>query len=65
MIMLSETPFKLLSIESKNGMVLIVRVKIVFDVIDNGNGILTVKPKERVWEILTRKLENLKELLDD
>ena len=63
--MLSETPFKLLSIESKNGMVLIVRVKIVFDVIDNGNGILTVKPKERVWEILTRKLENLKELLDD
>ena len=65
MIMLSETPFKLLSIESKNGMVLIVRVKIVFDVIDNGNGILTVKPKERVWEILTRKLENLREVLED
>jgi len=63
--MLSETPFKILSIESKNGMVLIIRVKIVYDVIDNGNGILTVKPKERVWEILTRKLENLKELLDD
>jgi hypothetical protein len=60
--MLSETPFKILSIESKNGMVLIVRVKIVFDVIDNGNGILTVKPKERVWEILTRKLENLRHL---
>jgi hypothetical protein len=63
--MLSETPFKILSIESKNGMVLIVRVKIVFDVIDNGNGILTVKPKERVWEILTRKLENLREVLED
>ena len=65
MIMLSESPFKILSIESKNGMVLIIRVKIVFDVIDNGNGILTVKPKERVWEILTRKLENLREVLED
>jgi hypothetical protein len=63
--MLSETDFKIVSIESRNGMVLIVRVKIVFDVIDNRNGILTVKPKERVWEILTRKLQNLKEILDN
>jgi hypothetical protein len=63
--MLSETDFKIVSIESKNGMVLIVRVKIVFDVIDNGNGILMVKPKERVWEILTRKLQNLTEILKD
>jgi hypothetical protein len=51
--------------ESKNGMVLIVRVKIVFDVVDDGNGVLTFKPKERVWDILTRKLQNLKEFLDN
>ena len=63
--MLHETPFKILSMESKNGMVLIVRVKIVFDVVDDGNGVLTFKPKERVWEILTRKLQNLKEFLDN
>ena len=51
-----ETPFKVLSIESKNGMVLIVRMKIVFD--ENN------KPKEKVFEILTRKLENLNDILN-
>jgi hypothetical protein len=54
--LLNETPFKVFSIESKNGMVLIVRMKIVFD--ENN------KPKEKVLEILTRKLENLNDILN-
>jgi len=54
--LLNETPFKILSIESKNGMILVVRMKIVFD--ENN------KPKEKVFEILTRKLENLNDILN-
>lgn len=60
-----ESPFKVLSIESKNGMVLILRMKMVFDVVDDGHGVQRLKPRERVYEALTRKLENLAELLDD
>lgn len=47
-----ETPFKILRLESKNGMILIVRMKMTYD----GD---TMKPKERVIEILTRRLEHL------
>jgi hypothetical protein len=63
--MFVESPFKTLSMESKNGMVLIVRVKIVFDVTEAPNGVQIWKPTERVWEILTRKVVNLAEVLDD
>lgn len=54
---LVETPFKVLSIESKNGMVLVVRMKVTYDGV-------TLKPKERVYEILTRRLENLSGLVE-
>jgi hypothetical protein len=60
-----ETPFKVLSVESKNGMVLILRMKIVFDLVDDGHGVQRLKPRERVYETLTRKLENLTEFLDE
>jgi hypothetical protein len=52
-----ETPFKVLSMESRNGMVLIVRMKIVFDAV-------TMKPKEKVIEVLTRKLVSLRDVAE-
>ena len=57
--LLAETPFQVLRMESKNGMVLIIRVKFVFDVLVEEKELIRVKPKERIIEILTRKLENL------
>lgn len=53
-----ESPFKTVYIESKNGMVLVIRVKIVFEVIDKENGIQMLKPKERVWKILKGELDS-------
>jgi len=61
---LMETPFKILSCESKKGMVLIVRMKVVYEAKET-NGVLSVKPKERVYEVLTRKLENLDKILSE
>lgn len=55
---LIESPFKTVYVESKNGMVFIVRVKIVFAVINDKTGVQSLKPKERVWEILKGKLED-------
>lgn len=58
-----ETPFKVLSIESYNRMVLVVRVKEVFEIVEETSRIIRIKPKKRVIQILTRKLENLNDML--
>jgi hypothetical protein len=65
MLRQAETPFKVLSIESKNRMVLVVRMKFVFDVIGDDNGVLKLRLSERVFDILTRRLENLDEILNE
>jgi len=52
-----ESSFKVLYIESKNGMVLIVRKKIQYDD--------TLEQVQEVYQFLTRKLENLSEILKD
>lgn len=61
----AETPFKVLSIESKNGMALVVRMKFVFDVVGEDNGVLKLRLSERVFETLVRRLENLDEILNE
>jgi hypothetical protein len=65
MLRQAETPFKVLSIESKNGMVLVVRMKFVFNVVGDHNGVLKLRLDERVFDILTRRLENLNEILNE
>jgi predicted AlkP superfamily phosphohydrolase/phosphomutase len=61
---LVETPFKVLSCESKKGMVLIIRMKVIYEARER-DGVLSVKPREKVYEVLTRKLENLDEILSE
>jgi len=53
-----ESPFKIVYVESKEGIATIVKVKIVFAVINDNNGNQTLKPKKRVWEILKGKLNS-------
>jgi len=66
MLRQAETPFKVLAIESgKNRMVVVVRMKFVFDVVGDDNGVLKLRLSERVFETLVRRLENLDEILNE
>jgi len=60
-----ESPFKIVLVESKEGIATIVKVKTVFTVIIDSNGNQILKPKERVWKILKGKLENFIEVLSN
>ena len=61
----AETPFKVVSIEAYNRMVLVIRVKEVFEIVEETNSTIRIKPKKRVIQYLTRKLENLNEILSE
>ena len=46
-------------------MVVVVRMKFVFDVVGDDNGVLKLRLSERVFETLVRRLENLDEILNE
>jgi len=57
-----KTDYKVLSIESKNGMVLIERYKFVYTFREH-NGVQRLIARKVVYQVLTRKLENLRDLV--
>jgi hypothetical protein len=57
-----KTDYKVLSVESKNGMVLIERYKFVYTFREH-NGVQRLIAKKVVYQVLTRKLENLRDLV--
>lgn len=57
-----KTDYKILSMESKNGMVLIDRLKFVYTFREH-NGVQRLIARKVVYQVLTRKLENLQDIL--
>jgi len=55
--------YKVLSIESKNGMVLIERLKFVCTFREH-NGVQRLLARQVIYQVLTRKLENLSDILN-
>lgn len=58
-----EAPFKVVHVEYSDRMVLMIRAKEVFEVVEEKGHVIRVKPISTVFEVLTRKLENLNEIL--
>lgn len=60
-----EAPFKLVHVEYSDRMVLMIRAKEVFEVVEEKGHIVRIKSISTVFEVLTRKLENMNEILSD